>query len=354
MTPGIGNAKLRSLIEYFGSAKSVWQADNSDIVASKCLTQSDCECLFSQRKKLDVVEGLAEKWEKQEIKLCSYFEESYPSQLKDIFHPPMLLYYRGNFTCNENNIAIVGARKASPYGKNVAESLAKDLAKAGVTIISGAARGIDTASHRGALDAKGKTIAVLGCGVDIVYPAENRSLFCEIVDKGGAIVSEFAPGTAPLAKNFPARNRIISGLSNGVVVVEAAVKSGSLITAEFALSEGRDVFAVPGSVFSPLSGGCHTLIKQGAKLIEDAKDILNEYTIQYRLKKEDVLQLSEEEKLVYQTLSEDRPLTIEDIILRTRSSASHIAFVILQLELRGLVKECAPHCYVRTVEEGVL
>ena len=354
MTSGIGNAKIRDLLDYFGSAKAVWQASESEIIESKCLSLSVCEQLFDHRKQCMEVDAFAQKWDRQGIKLCSCFEEEYPRCLKEIFNPPMILYYCGDFSCCDKNIAIVGARKASAYGKSAAELLARDLAKAGAAVISGAARGIDTAAHQGALAAAGKTIAVLGCGVDIAYPPENRKLLAQIVEQGGAIVSEFAPGMAPLAKNFPARNRIISGLSDGVVVVEAAVKSGSLITAEFALAEGRDVFAVPGSIFSPMSSGCHDLIKQGAKLVEGAKDILAEYTMQYSSNKKNMVSLSDEEETVYQVLREDKPLTIEEIILKTRSDVSNVAFVVLQLELRGLIKEYAPHRYVRAVEEGVM
>ena len=209
--------------------------------------------------------------------------------------------------------------------------------------MSGAARGIDTASHLGALQ-KGRTVAVLGCGVDVAYPPDNADLL-ETIAEGGAVVSEYAPGTPPLPVFFPARNRIISGLASGTIVVEAAEKSGSLITAEFALNEGRDVFAVPGSIYSAASRGCHRLIQQGAKLVTGSADILEEYGAAAGRKNtkcrtlQDLPEMSAEEAAIYQVLSWDRPLSMDEVIYKLHGNASNTAFLLLQMELRGLVTE---------------
>lgn len=353
MVPGIGSARLRKLVDYFGSAQNIWYASDKDIRFSGCLDKDSCVKLTELRQKSIDVDSLATLWEKQKIQLCSYQDENYPQGLKNIFNPPMLLFYRGNLNFHNRSIAIVGARKASNYGRNIAKMLGRELTKSNITVISGAAIGIDTAAHQGALET-GSTVAVLGCGVDVNYPPENNKLLDQIAEQG-LILSEYAPGAKPNPKFFPARNRIISGVADGTVVVEAALKSGSLITAEFALSEGRDVFAVPGSVFSTASRGCHKLIKQGAKLVESVGDILEEYNLSYLApEKNSVIVLSKEEKSIYDLLTYNEPMTIDEIILKTRSDASNITFILLQMELRGLLLEHSPHCYVRAIKEDVL
>ena len=255
---------------------------------------------------------------------------------------------------------MVGSRRASKYGARVAEDIARELSARGVTVVSGAARGIDSAAHRGALSTgqTGRTVAVLGCGVDVVYPKENDRLLAEIAESG-VVLSEYPPGTQPFSAFFPQRNRIISGLSRGVLVVEAAERSGSLITAELALSEGRDVFAVPGSIYSDTSRGCHNLIRQGAKLTVSAEDILDEYAWAAQTKKtstgaslgqkenEVPEGLSEEEKAVYALLSKDAALTVDDMIYRLhgRGDASNVAFLLLQLQLKGYIEEDENRAY---------
>jgi DNA processing protein len=246
MVPGIGNVRLRTLIRHFGSAEEAWKAAGRELFLCGCLDENLCNSLIKLRTGLDLV-SIAIKWEKQGIRICNWEESTYPRSLYTTFNPPVLIYYRGTLPDTAESIAVVGSRKASAYGKNVAAMLAADLAIAGVWVISGAARGIDTAAHQGALS-RGHTLAVLGCGVDIMYPPENSRLLAQIAEQG-AVIAEYPPGTPPHAGHFPARNRIISGLARGVVVVEAAERSGALITADFALEEGRDVFAVPGSVF---------------------------------------------------------------------------------------------------------
>ena len=353
MVPGIGSAHLRKLVDYFGSAECAWYASDKEIRFSGCLDKASCVKLTELRQKSIDIDKLASSWEKQKIYLCSYQDELYPKGLRNIFNPPMLLFYRGDMKFYNRSIAIVGARKASNYGRNIAKMLGRELTKSNISVISGAAIGIDTAAHQGALEV-GATVAVLGCGVNVSYPPENHKLLDQIAECG-LILSEYAPGSRPNPKFFPARNRIISGVADGTVVVEAALKSGSLITAEFALSEGRDVFAVPGSVFSSASRGCHKLIKQGAKLVESVHDVLEEYNLTYSAsEKNSAIVLSKEEKSIYDLLTYNEPMTIDEIILKTRSDVSNITFILLQMELRGLLLEHSPHCYVRAIKEDVL
>lgn len=352
MVKGIGSGRLRKLVNHFGRGETVWHAPLDELRNSCCLDEITLGNFIACRGKADI-DSFAETLLRKRINLCSIEENKYPENLKNIFNPPVVLFYRGNFSAAKKTIAIVGARKASAYGKSCANFLARDLAAAGVEVISGAAKGIDTAAHLGALQGGGRTIAVLGCGIDVAYPKENKRLLDEIAEKG-TVLSEYGPGIQANAGFFPARNRIISGISQGVVVIEAAIKSGSLITAEFALNEGRDVFTVPGSIFSELNAGCHKLIKQGAKLVENAADIIEEYTWKQKAECRVKYDLSAEEKLIYQALQYDVPMNIDEIILKTRCGVSNTAFILLQMELRGLIVEYAPHSYIRAVKEGVL
>lgn len=352
--PGIGSMQLRKLMEYFGSGEAVYHSSVQDVFQSRCLERSAYEafCEFRKKEQPDVA-ALDRAWARKGIKVCTIQQESYPALLKNIYNPPAVLFYRGELQAEAPRIAIVGSRRFSPYGRSVAEALGRDLAQQGITVVSGAARGIDTAAHQGALQA-GRTAAVLGCGVDVAYPAENRKILDEIAEKG-IVLSEYAPGTTPLPGFFPARNRIISGLARGTVVVEAAAKSGSLITAEMALGEGRDVFAVPGSVYSQQSAGCNHLIQQGAKLVCRAADILEEYNWGPAAKPQaNKLKLSQEEAAVYAILTYEAPLSLDEIICKLRSDVSNITYILLQMELRGLVKEYTPRCYVRAVKEDIL
>lgn len=216
-----------------------------------------------------------EAMDKSGIKIITFQDELYPANLLNIFDRPVFLYVKGTLSREDIPLAVVGSRRASTYGKYTTERMSRELALQGVTIVSGMARGIDTCAHRGALSVSGRTIAVLGCGLDVIYPPENKILYSAI-PQNGAVISEFPPGTEPLPFNFPARNRIISGMSYGVLVVEAGEKSGSLITARLAMEQGRDVFAIPGAIDSASSRGANSLIKQGAKLVETIDDILED------------------------------------------------------------------------------
>lgn len=355
---GISPAVARRLLARFGSASLAWRASAEEL--TEVLSDASRKALLTLRqKKPNLPADIAAACAAKDIAICTMEEPCYPAALREIFQPPLVLFYRGTLLPDTARLAMVGARRASTYGKHVAEEMAAALAGHGVTVVSGAARGIDTASHRGALTA-GRTVAVLGCGLDIVYPPENGRLLEEIAAHG-AVISEYPPGTRPLASFFPARNRIISGLSRGTIVVEAAEKSGSLITAELALSEGRDVFAVPGSIYSDTSRGCHRLIQQGAKLVTEAADVLADYemgraTPRKRQKSEAVppTHLSPEEQAVYDVLTLDAALTVDEIIYRLhgRPDVSNVAFLLLQMELAGWVEADENRAYSRAVKEG--
>jgi DNA processing protein len=350
MVSGIGNVRLKGLLSFFGSAQQAWGASKRDLFLSGHLDEVIYNKLLIHREKIDIY-TLACEWEKKGIRVCSCSDPEYPKLLLNTFNAPQVLYYRGVLPSTDHLIAIVGARKASPYGKNIAQLLASELAEAGIWVVSGAARGIDTAAHQGAL-AKGHTIAVLGCGVDINYPPENGRLINNIAECG-AVLSEYAPGTIAHPTHFPARNRIINGLSRGVVVVEAAERSGALITADFALEEGRDVFAVPGSIFSASSKGTHRLIKQGAKLIDSTADILEEYNLVVNKKEPQLFELTAEEKMIYEFLTYDNPIGIEEIVMKTKLDTAMITYILLQFELRGLALEHNGGRYLRCAKEGI-
>ena len=353
---GVGIPGVERLALYTGGARGAWNADADAL--RRCLGEAAAAALLAlRREKPELPETIAEESGKRGIRILVREDAEYPAVLREIAKPPLALFVRGNPIPDAERIAVVGSRHASLYGKRVAEEIAMGLAGRGVTVVSGAARGIDTAAHKGALR-EGRTVAVLGCGADVAYPKENARLLDEIASSG-AVISEYPPGTQPFPAFFPQRNRIISGLSRGTTVVEAAERSGSLITAEFALSEGRDVFAVPGSIYSDTSRGCHRLIQQGAKLTMAAEDILEEYPwAQAAAPKERPTKLfgddapdglSEEEQRVYELLSKEEALTVDDIIYRMhgRGNASNVAFLLLQMALKGFVEEDENHAYSR-------
>lgn len=350
MVDGIGSVSINRLTGFFGSAEQVWQAHRNDLALCGVFTEKVCNNLFNHREKIDV-HKLAADWDKKGIKICTLSEAEYPSLLRNIYNPPIILYYRGILPSNERLLAIVGARRATAYGKNTARLFAAELAEQGFIVVSGGARGIDTEAHLGAVD-KGQTIAVMGCGVDIIYPPENKRLFTMIAESG-AIISEYPPGTSAHPAFFPARNRLISGLSLGTLIVEAAQKSGALITADFALEQNRDVFAVPGSIFSELSKGTHQLIKQGAKLVQSVSDILEEYGFEANEPQVEDSSLTHDETAVYSVLTYDFPIGIEEIVMKTNLTPSIVTYILLQLELRGLVAGQSGQRYVRAAREGI-
>ena len=352
---GVGIPGAERLANAAGGAREAWGADAGSL--QKFLNEKAAQALLAlRREKPGLPEEIAEACTKKRIRVLVRDDEEYPPILREIARPPLVLFARGNPIPGTERIAIVGARAATQYGKRVAEEIAMGVAAQGVTVVSGAAQGIDSAAHKGALRA-GRTVAVLGCGVDVAYPKFNAKLLDEIAESG-VVLSEYPPGTQPFPAFFPQRNRIISGLSRGTLVVEAAERSGSLITAELALSEGRDVFAVPGSIYSDLSRGCHRLIQQGAKLAASAEDILSEYSWAEKkspskrpaeLFEEVPAGLSEEEKAVYAILSKEEALSVDEIIYRLhgRGDASNIAFLLLQMQLRGIIEEDENRAYRR-------
>ncbi len=348
----LGSRNIQKLLEKFPSAASIWQAPLEALRLEGGMSSHRVQNLAVFRKENPALpEQLAEQCQRLGINLCSIIQSEYPNILKEIFDPPVVLYYRGLWQPAAERVAMVGARRFTPYGEGIALEFGRQLAAAGLTVVSGAARGIDTASHKGALKA-GRTVAVLGCGVDVAYPAENKRLLQEIPERGGVVLSEYGPGTNPLPIFFPARNRIISGLSKGTLVVEAARHSGSLITAELSLSEGRDVFAIPGSIYSTTSQGCNHLIQQGAKLVQEPADILVEYGIAAPPKQKIRRQFTPEERQIWQVLSFEHPLTIDEIFdSLPNGEMSNLAFLLLQMELKGFVIENELHAYRRAERE---
>lgn len=285
---------------------------------------------------------LVEWAEKNEFRILTIKDGEYPARLKQIYDAPSFLFIKGSLTlADEKGIAIVGSRNASEYGRSMAARVATEMARHEVTIVSGMALGIDSTAHLGALSGGGRTIAVLGSGIDVIYPPSNKGLYRDIA-AGGAVISEFLPGTKPAPHNFPRRNRIISGLSQAVVVIEAGVKSGALLTADLALAQERQLFAIPGNISSKLSQGTNELIKAGAHLLTSAEDIfsiLPELKKNYILPQRDIaIDLTAGEKTILGLLSE-QPIQIDDLVRQCRTSVSDVTAYLLSLELRGLVKQ---------------
>lgn len=273
--PGIGSVKVKKLLEQFGSAERVWQLSKAELAAIPYIGEKIAGEFQRTREELDL-ERFLQHCKEAEVYLLCPEDSEFPANLLNIYDPPPVIYYRGALKREDlYSIAIVGSRKMTTYGKRVTRMLATELVEKGFTIVSGMALGVDGVAHEAAMEAGGRTIAVLGSGVDVIYPREHQNLYAEII-KHGAVVSTFPPGRAPERGNFPARNRIISGLSCGTVVVEAGEKSGALITADLALEQNREVFAIPGSIFSPLSAGTNAMIQKGAKLVYRTEDILEE------------------------------------------------------------------------------
>ena len=350
--PGLGSRWLQKLLCCFKTPTRIWRASAEELVLTGHLSGQLAQRL-SEFRRADPArpEQVQQSCEQAGVRLCSLMEEDYPTILKEIFDPPPVLYYRGTLQNDAARVAMVGSRRFTPYGEGIALEFAERLAAAGLTVVSGAARGIDTSAHKGALKS-GRTVAVLGCGVDVAYPSENRRLLQDIVSAGGAVISEYGPGTQPLPAFFPARNRIISGLSQGTIVVEAARRSGSLITAEMALSAGRDVFAVPGSIYSGTSQGCNHLIQQGAKLVQSPADVLEEYGLVPPPVRKVRPRFTLEERQVWQVLSFEHPLSIDEIICSLPDGElSNLAFILLQMEMKGLIIENELHAYRRAERE---
>lgn len=273
---GLGSIRKNKLIQMYETPENIWDLKFEDIVNIDGFGKNIANAILDKNYREDL-DKYIEYMEKNAIKIVNICDNEYPNKLKNIYDPPVTLYVKGNIDAlNSTSISIVGCRECSEYGKQVSMKFAYDLAKENISIISGMARGIDSYAHIGCINAKGKTIAVLGSGLDRIYPKENTKLYNQILSSGGAIVSEYVIGTKAVKMNFPARNRIISGLSNGILVVEAREKSGTLITVDFALEQGKDIFVIPGNITSLNSFGTNDLIKQGARCVTCARDIIED------------------------------------------------------------------------------
>ncbi len=345
-----GGRRLLNLLEAVGSARQAWEAEKSELATSG-LDSSLADELLSRRSRVDPA-AEQERVRQAGIRVITWVDADYPESLRHIYDPPAVLFGLGAFSFQESGpaVAIVGSRRATPYGKATAGRLAAALGSCGLVVVSGMARGIDTAAHRGALESGAPTVAVLGSGLDVVYPRENAGLMERIAASGGLVLTEFPLGSKPEAWHFPVRNRIISGLCRGVVVVEAGERSGALITAELALEQGRDVMAVPGNVNNPFSRGPNRLIKQGARLVEDAKDVLEELGLTALFPEtesgeaEAVAQLSGEEKRVLEIL-QGQSLSDQALIRLTGLAAPQTAAVLAYLEIKGFVRRAPGGLY---------
>ncbi len=340
MAPGVGSVLFKRLLEAFGSPGGVFQAKTKDMERVEGIGPKVVGALKKFHWK-DQVDKELQSAEKIGARLVPWDDEEYPPGLKQIYDPPPLLYVLGMVIPQDQKaVAVVGSRYPTTYGQGFAERIAMGLSQRGVTVVSGLARGVDSAAHRGALAAGGRTIGVLGCGIDLIYPPENRDLFSE-VEARGAILSEFPLGTPPEKDHFPIRNRVISGMSLGVVVVEATLRSGSLITARFALDQGREVFAVPGNADSARSAGANRLIRQGAKLVTRAEDVLEEFPLlslpepQAQPPKP---RLTGEEARVFDVLG-TQALHIDQVTAQSALPSPRVSAILLSLELAGHIRQ---------------
>lgn len=347
---GIGAVRLQSLLDYFGDAESAWNAAPSEL-ARAGLSQKLAERVSETRATLNL-EQYIENIQAQGIQILTWDDPQYPAQLKQIDQPPPILYLRGPFSEEDAwSVAIVGTRAVTAYGRQVTEEVAGSLAHNGVTVVSGLARGVDAIAHSAALKAGGRTLAVLGSGVDRIYPPEHCALAEKIIAQG-SVLSDYAPGTPPESANFPPRNRIISGLSLAVVVIEAAETSGSLITASFALEQGRDVFAVPGNIFAPQSKGCNRLIANGAKPLLAVKDILDALDLTRNLERREirkVLPSDPTEAAIFQLVGPE-PLHVDEIRARTGLPIDRVSATLTMMELKGMVRQVGGMQYVAVRE----
>ena len=356
MIHGLGNRTFKHLMDKFGSASAIFKAGLSDILTVKGI-RKDVAQRIVDRKFVSDPEKEMLKIEKAGIRIVTCNDPEYPCLLKEISYPPVLLFCKGKKIPNDKiSIGVVGSRNATSYGRKTAENIGYGLGKRDTVVVSGLALGIDSAAHIGCLRAKGFTVAVLGTGLDQVYPSSNKRLM-EQISNSGTVISEFPMGTRPEPRNFPIRNRIISGMSRGIVVVEATKKSGSLITARLALEQNRDVFAVPGSINSFKSTGTHFLIKQGAKLVENAEDILEDFDFytdtpnpsgarQNNISAQTLPEeMTEEEQAVY-TLIDNYPVHIDNIVRASHMEPGKVLSILMKMELDGYITQLPGRMFV--------
>jgi DNA processing protein len=344
---GVGAVRMAALLAHCGSAEAAWRASIHDLKEAG-IDRRTLENLLKARRELDV-EAEWERVHKAGVQVVTLYDDDYPTNLRQIEAPPPILYVRGELQPNDSwAIAIVGTRRASTYGREVAHTLSSDLAAGGITVVSGLALGVDTVAHNSAVASKGRTIAVLGSSVDHIYPPENRGLAHAIIENG-ALISEYPLSTRPDANNFPPRNRIISGLSRGVVIVEAGERSGALITARFAAEQGRDVFAVPGSILHPGSAGCNSLIQQGAIPLLSVNDIFNHLNLEQIHSQQAAraaIPADPQEAALLSHLNKE-PQHLDDLVRQSALPAPQVAGLLTVMELKGLVRQVGSLSYVR-------
>jgi DNA processing protein len=365
LTPGLGPTKARRLVERFGGVQNIFHATLTELEAAAI--QAVAAQSLGTGRSMELANDELARSSAAGIRIITLDDPAYPAPLKQIYDPPLVLYIRGEVEALARpGIAVVGTRHPTPYGTGMAERLACDLAARGLVIFSGLARGVDSAAHRGAISAKGKTVGVLGTGIDVIYPKENTRLTEQILALGGALISEFPMSTFPAPQNFPIRNRIISGISAGVLVVEAAEYSGTRITSRCALEQNREVFAVPGNVTNKNSWGPNTLIKQGAKLVATWEDIWEELPAEIRLALEPAAGIESQtegtaslfeddalgphEKKILALLKADEATQIDEIVeqLEPNLSSSEIFAALFELELAGKVKQLPGKNFVKS------
>jgi DNA processing protein len=357
MIDHVGPVRVRQLLEHFGDAPAILAASKQALMRVRGIGEETAECITNWEKSIDLA-GELKRISEYGCHVLTQSDDEYPELLRQIYDPPFVLYVKGRLsTKDKNGVALVGSRMTTHYGLEVARKLAYQLAYVGVTVVSGGARGIDTAAHQGALSAKGRTIAVLGTGINLVFPPENAELF-ERIASSGAVLSQFPFNRNADKQTFPIRNRIVAGMTLGTVVIEANLTSGALITANMAVEAGRQVFAVPGRIDSPRSKGCHELIKKGAKLCEGAEDILTEFEYLFPTSNRPpgasetgvlpALNLSENEQKVYDALSNEES-NIDEIIRRSGLPSSAVSVALLGLEMKRLIRQLPGKMFVRNV-----
>lgn len=345
--PGIGRVKISQLLDYFHSLETAWSASTVEL-KNAGLDSKVVSTLHTLKNKISLDDEL-DKLQKYKVKAIPFTSPEYPPRLREIHDFPPVLFIRGNLLpSDEISISIVGTRKATSYGKQVTEKIVADLSRNGITIISGLAKGVDSIAHKVALESGGRTLAIFASGLDIVYPAENASLARKIMESG-ALISEYPLGTKPKADNFPRRNRIMSGLSMGVLVVEAGDKSGALITADMALEQNREVFAIPGNIYSPLSLGTNRLIQQGrAKLVNSYMDMLEELNlaqVAHQLEIKELLPENDTEIIILKQLGSD-PRHIDDICRESGLNTATVISTMAMMELKGLIRQTDSMSYI--------
>lgn len=344
---GVGPVRTQRLLEYFGSLRGAWEAEAA--LLRTLLEGRVVERIVSERRRADPREEL-ERLRQEQIQVITLLDDDYPSLLREIPAPPPVLFLKGGLLETDRRaVAVVGTRRVTSYGREMARQVARDLAAAGVTIVSGLARGVDGIAHQAALEAGGRTIALLGSGVRRIYPAEHRNL-AERIKTQGALISDFLPDAPPDGPNFPARNRLISGMSLGVIVIEAPERSGALITVDFAADQGRDVFALPGSTLSSASAGCHRILRDGARLIRDAQDVLDDLRLGETPKQltfEPPVLLDEPSRRVLAILTGE-PRHIDEIAVAADIDITGLSPMLMGLELEGLVRNVGAQYYSRS------